>query len=109
MEENDCRSIEGTRLSLTTPYDTPSDITFMKYINMFLELKTFVSTKAPFVDRRVGPTWFWNRFLGVTPPDAAILNSIWASFLTHTLISTQIETGIVGFGFISYQHNLVAR
>lgn len=31
LEEPDCRSIEGTRLALVTP----SEITFMKYINMF--------------------------------------------------------------------------
>lgn len=47
MEENNCRSIEGTRLSLTTPYDTPLEITFIKYINVSLESKIFVSTMAP--------------------------------------------------------------
>lgn len=48
-------------------YDTPSRITFMKYIKLFVESTTFASTMAPFVDRCVGPSWFKNRFPGVSP------------------------------------------
>ena len=72
MEENDCRSIEGTTLALTTPYDTPSEITFVKYINLFLDSKTFVSTMESFVDRYVE-----NKFLGVTPSVVAMQNYVW--------------------------------
>lgn len=108
-EENDCRSIEGTRLALATPYDTPSEITFMKYINLFLESKAFVSTMAHFVDRCVGPTWLQNRFPGVTTLVVAMSNSGWEAFLTPTLLTTRIETGTVDLGFIGYQPNLVAK
>lgn len=109
MEENDCRGIEGTRLSLTTPYDTPSEMTFMKYINIFLESITFVSIMTPFVDRCVDPTWFQNWFPDVTPSTATMSNFVWATFLTPTLLFTRIETGIIGFSFIGYRPNLVAR
>lgn len=39
---------------------------------------------APFMDRCVGPTWFRNKFPGVTPHAVAMLNSVWATFLTPT-------------------------
>lgn len=58
LKETDCRSIEGTTLAIITPYGNPSQITFMKYINLFLESTTFFLTMAPFVDRCFGPTWF---------------------------------------------------
>lgn len=64
---------------------------------------------APFVDRYVDPSWFRNRFHGVTPSVAAMSNSIWAYFLTLTLLSTWIETGTTCFRFIIYQYNSVAR
>ncbi|KAI5397383.1 hypothetical protein KIW84_063265 [Lathyrus oleraceus] len=108
LEETDCRSIEGTRLALVTPHDKPSEITFMKYKNLFLEIKTFVSTMTLFADRCFGPSWFRNRFLDVTPSAAAMSNSVWATYLTSTLLSTRIETGTVGFAFIGYHPNLVA-
>ena len=63
---------------------------------------------APFVDQCVGSSWFSNRFLGVTPSSAAILNVVWVVFSTPTLLSTRTETGSTNFGFISYQPNLVA-
>ncbi|KAI5439016.1 hypothetical protein KIW84_024670 [Lathyrus oleraceus] len=41
--------------------------------------------------------------------NAAMSNSVWATFFTPTLLSTRIETGTSGFGFIGYQPNMVAR
>lgn len=76
LEETDCRSIEGTRFALVTPYDSPSQITFMKYINLFLESKTFLSTMAHFVDICVELTWFRNRFPSVTSEATAMSNFV---------------------------------
>lgn len=109
LEEVDCKSIEGTRLALVTPYDNPYQITFMKYINLFLESTTFVSTMTHFVDRCISPTWFQNRFTGVTLEATTMSKSVRVVFFTPTLLSTRIETGIVGFGYIGYQPNLVAK
>lgn len=81
----------------------------MKYINLFLESKTFVSTMASFMDMCFGPSWFQNRFPGVTPSVVATSNSVWEAFLNLTLLSTRIQSGTAGFGFIGYQPNLVAR
>lgn len=55
LEETDCRSIEGTKLALVTPYDNPLQITFMKYINLFLESKNFVFDHGSF-----GGHVFWS-------------------------------------------------
>lgn len=71
--------------------------------------KTFFSTMAPIIDICFGPSWFRNRFLGVTPSTAEMSNSVWATFFTLTLLSTWIENGIVGFSFIGYRPNMVAR
>lgn len=109
LEEIDCKSIKGTILSLVTYYDNHSQINFMKCINLFLESTTFVSTMAHFVDRCFGPTWFPNMSLGVTSEAAAMLNFVWADFLTPTLLSTRIKIGTFGFVYIGYQPNLVAR
>lgn len=57
---------------------------------------------APFADRCVGPTWFRNRLLAVTPFADAMPNFVWATFLTPTLLSSRIEICIVGFGFIVF-------
>lgn len=48
LEETDCRSIEGTRLALVTPYNNLSQITFMKYNNLFLESKNFCFDNGSF-------------------------------------------------------------
>lgn len=102
IEQTGCRTIEGTRLAFNTPHDTSSRITFMKYIELFVESATFVSAMAPFMDRCVGTSWFRNIFSGVSPSTAAMSNSVWEAFLTHTLLSTRIEIGAPGYGFVGY-------
>ncbi|KAI5438956.1 hypothetical protein KIW84_024619 [Lathyrus oleraceus] len=106
IAQNDARAIEGTKLALITPQETPLHRIFMKYIDLFLELTVFTSTMSPFVDCLVGPSWF--RFPCVSPLAAAMSNLVWATFLTPTLSSTRIDTGTPGYGFVSYrnQNNL---
>lgn len=64
---------------------------------------------APFMDRCFSPSWFRNMSHGVTLLAATTSNSVWVTFLTSTLHSTQVEIVSDGFGFIGYQANLVAR
>lgn len=91
------------------PYDTPSRITFMKYIELFVESTIFVSTMAPFVDQCVGPSWFRNIFPGMSLSTPTMLNSAWASFFTTSLLSTRIKIGTPWYGIVGYQPKLVAK
>lgn len=103
------RPIEGAMLALTTCQETPNTHLFMKYLNMFIEVDKSAPGMTSFIDRPFGPKWFKDPFPGGSPQAAAQSNTIWRAFLTPTLLSYRIEPGLKGFGFMSYQPNLVAR
>lgn len=109
MRLNEDRPVEGASLALTTCQETPNKHLFMKYLNMFIEVDKFSPGMASFANRTIGPKWFKDPFPGVSPPDAAQSNAIWIAFLTPILISYMIENGSKGYGFVSYQPNLVDR
>lgn len=92
-----------------TCQETPNKLIFMKYINMFIEATFFVPGMTFFVDQNFGLTWFKNPFPDDSPQAAALSNTVWRAFLTHTMLSFRIETGSKGYGFMNYQPNLVAR
>jgi hypothetical protein len=54
-EEARIRQIEGTRLVRLTPLPLSLiyEQLFLKYFNIFLNLKTFKKSYAPFIERRV--------------------------------------------------------
>lgn len=76
---------------------------------MFIEANSFDSGMAPFVNQSFGPKWFKNPFPGDYPEAAGQSSVVWRSFLTSTSLSFRIEAGSEGYGFMSYQSNLVAR
>lgn len=109
MRLNEDRPVEGARLALMTCQETPNKHLCMKHLNMFIEVDSFVRGMAPFMDRSFGPKWFKNPFPGDSPHVAAKSSVVWRGFLTHALLSFRIEAGSNGYGFMSYQPNLVAR
>lgn len=109
MRLNEDRPIEGAKLDSTTCQETPNTSIFIKYLNMFIEADKFPPGMASFADRNFGPKWFKDPFPGNSPQTSAQSNPIWRAFLTPTLLSYRIEPGSKGFGFMSYQPNLVAH
>lgn len=109
MRLTEDRQIEGARFTLTTWQETPNTHLFMKYLNMFIEVDKFAIGISLFVDRPFGPKWFKDPFPGGSPQAAAESNTIWKAFLNPTLLSYRIKPGSKGFGFMSYQPNMVAR
>lgn len=108
MHLNQDRPVEGTRLSLMTCQETPNKHLFMKYLNIFIKDNSFVPGMAPFVDQSFVPKWFKNPFPGDSPQAAAQSSVVWRAFFTPTLLSFRIKAGSKGYGFMSYQPNLVA-
>lgn len=108
MRVTHTRRVKGAKLALTNPHSNIGKHVFMKYINLFLITNLFVSTMPPFMDRTFGPKWFRNLFPGVISPTAAQSNSIWAAFLTPTILSYRIKTEAKCYGFTNYQPNSVA-
>lgn len=106
---NEDRSIEGVRLALITCQETPNKHLFMKYLNMFIKADKFVPGMAPFADQSFGPKWFKDIFLRDFPQAATQSNVVWRAFFTPMLLSFRVEAGSKGYGFMSYQPNLVAR
>ena len=92
-----------------TCQETSNKYLFMKYLNMFIESGKFSPGMTPFADWSFGLKWFKDPLPGESPQATAQSNVIWRAFLTHTLISFKIEAGSKGYGFMSYQPNLVAR
>lgn len=76
---------------------------------MFIEVDKFAPGMASFADRNFGPKWFKDPFPSGFPQTVAHSNAIWKAFLTSTLLLYMIEPGSKGFGFMSYQPNLVSR
>lgn len=109
MRLNEDRPIEGARLALMTCQETPNTSIFMKYLNMFIKADKFSPGMTPFADRNFGLEWSRDPFPGSSAQTAAQSNTIWRAFMTPTLLSHKIELGLKGFGFMSYQLNLVAR
>lgn len=106
---NQDRPIEGVRLALMTCQETPNKNLFMKYLSMFIKANYFVPGMDPFVDRSFGPKWFKNPFPGDSPQVVVLSSAVWREFFTTMMLSFRIEAGSKGYGFMSYQPNLVAR
>ncbi|KAI5429080.1 hypothetical protein KIW84_033900 [Lathyrus oleraceus] len=103
------RAIKVTRLAWIIPQENPLPRILLKYINLFLDSPVFDGSMDPFMDLLIGPSWLRNRFLDVSPSSATMSNLVWAAFLTPTLLSTRIEVGAPGYGFVGYQPILVAK
>ncbi|PNY13487.1 hypothetical protein L195_g014311 [Trifolium pratense] len=68
-DESSARQVEGTRLARLVPRmrGLSYDAVFQQYFNVFMNLKEFKPSFAPFVDRPIGPPWFVHHF---PPPDS---------------------------------------
>ncbi|PNX96944.1 hypothetical protein L195_g020162 [Trifolium pratense] len=109
-EESRTRQIEGTRLARMVPRERGLnyDVAFQQYFNVFLSLKKFKPSFAPFVDRPLGPPWFTQEF--PSPPEfEAVTNNIWSAYLMPTVLSCRIGLTSGDFGLVGYFPNLVSR
>lgn len=91
-----------------TYQEAPNKHLFMKYLSMFIEANSFVPGMDLFGDLSFGPKWFKNTSPGDSPQAVAQSSVVWRVFFTLTLLSFRIEAGSKGYGFMSYQPNLVA-
>jgi hypothetical protein len=109
-EEARKRQIEGTRLARLTPLPLGLNYEnlFLKYFNIFLNLKTFKETYAPFIERKIGPSWFVLPFPPL-PEFEEFAMSQWLAYLDPIVLSSQ--TGLTGkdYGLVGYFTNLVSR
>jgi hypothetical protein len=104
------RQVEGTRLVRLMPLPRGLDYEqlFLKYFNVFLNLKTFKNEYAPFVERMIGPSWFVQPF----PPIAGYEESVseqWLAYLDPTVLSCRIGVTSKDYGLVGYFPNLVSR
>jgi hypothetical protein len=109
-EEARKRQIEGTRLARLTPLPLGLNYEnlFLKYFNIFLNLKTFKETYAPFIERKIGPSWFGLPFPPLPEFEEFALRQ-WLAYLDPTVLSCR--TGLTGkdYGLVRYFPNLVSR
>ncbi|PNY08031.1 hypothetical protein L195_g004541 [Trifolium pratense] len=97
-DESRARQVEGTRLARLAP----------RVRGVFLNLKKFKPSFAPFVDRPLGPPWFTQHF--PSPPDfEEVVTSIWSAYLMPTVLSCRIGLTAGEFGLVGYFPNLVSR
>jgi hypothetical protein len=104
------RQVEGTRLVRLTPLPRGLNYEqlFLKYFNVFLNLKTFKEEYAPFVNRIVGPSWFVQPF----PPISGFEESVsaqWLAYLDPTVLSCRVGITSKDYGLVRYFPNLVSR
>ncbi|MCI31838.1 hypothetical protein A2U01_0053050, partial [Trifolium medium] len=85
------RQIEATRLArLSTPVWQDSKTLFMKYMKFFLKFDKLTKQNTPFIDRKVGPTWFREDFPGTNPDNEDEVNEIWHAYLDPTVLTCRI-------------------
>ncbi|KAK2445444.1 hypothetical protein QL285_016371 [Trifolium repens] len=82
------RQVKGTRLVRLSPLPLVLNYEqlFLKYFNVFLNLKTFKETYAPFIERAVGPSWFVLPFPSL-PEFEEFASAQWLSYLDPTVLS----------------------
>jgi hypothetical protein len=81
---------------------------FLKYFNVFLNLKTFKETYAPFIERVIGPSWFVLPF-PLLPEFEEFASAQWLAYLDPTVLSCRIGTTSKDYGLVGYFPNLVSR
>lgn len=104
------RSIEGTRLCRMVPKHTSLNYeqAFVHYFTVFLNLKEFIPSFAPFVNKTVGPHWYVHPFPPLEECEEEIL-AVWRAYLTPTVLSCRIGTQSTEYGLVGYFPNLVSR
>ncbi|KAK2409177.1 serine/threonine-protein phosphatase 7 long form protein [Trifolium repens] len=109
-EEARKRQIEGTRLVRLTPLPLGFNYEqlFLKYFNIFLNLKTFKESYAPFIERKVGPSWFVLPFPPL-PEFEEFALAQWSAYLDPTVISCRTGLTAKDYGLVGYFPNLVSR
>jgi hypothetical protein len=81
---------------------------FLKYFNVFLNLKTFKETYAPFIEHIIGPSWFVLPFPSL-PEFEEFTSAQWLAYLDPTVLSCRTGTTLKDFGLVGYFPNLVSR
>jgi hypothetical protein len=104
------RQIEGTRLVrlVPLPLGLNYEQNFLKYFNVFLNLKTFKEEHAPFIKRIIGPSWFVQPFPPLKDLEEVGLAQ-WLAYLDPTVLSCRIGTAPKDFGLVGYFPHLVSR
>ncbi|MCI20129.1 hypothetical protein A2U01_0041290, partial [Trifolium medium] len=81
----------------------------MKYMKIFLKFDKLSKRNTPFIERKVGPTWFREDFPANNPDNEDEVNEIWHAYLDPTVLSCRIGTFLSDLGLVGYQPNLVSR
>jgi hypothetical protein len=105
------RQIEGIRAARLTPLPKglKYEQLFMKYFNVFFHLSTFKREHAPFVDRKVGHTWFIEEFPTTNVDNEDDITKFWSAFLDPAILSCRIGKDAKSYGLVGYHPNLVSR
>jgi hypothetical protein len=105
------RQIEGIRADRLTPLPKGLNYEqlFMKYFNVFFHLSTFKREHAPFVQRKVGPTWFIEEFPTTNVDNEDDITKFWSAFLDPAILSCRIGKDAKSYGLVGYHPNLVSR
>ncbi|MCH98819.1 hypothetical protein A2U01_0019827, partial [Trifolium medium] len=102
--------IEATKLArLSPPIWQDSKTLFMKYVKIFLKFDKLTKRNTPFIDRKVGPTWFREDFPATNPDNEDEVNEIWHAYLNPTVLTCRIGPFLSDLGLVGYQPNLVSR
>jgi hypothetical protein len=105
------RQIEGIRADRLTPLPKGLNYEqlFMKYLNVFFHLSIFKREHAPFVERKVGPTWFVKEFPTTNVDSEDDVIEIWSAFLVPAIISCRIGKDAKSYRLVGYHPNRVSR
>ncbi|MCH80982.1 hypothetical protein A2U01_0001760, partial [Trifolium medium] len=105
------RQSEGTRLVRLAPHPTGqnSKQLFMKYMKIFLKFDKLTEAQTPFLERKIGPTWFTEDFPASNPDNEEEVNEVWSAYLDPTVLSCRVGSQSKYIGLVGYQPNLVSR
>lgn len=105
------RRVKGTRLVFLTLEDVDLSIEedFRKYLFIYVDCGTFVSSMTPFVNRSHVSYWCRREFPASSLELYYKSLGIWVAFLKLIVLLTRILTGKSTLGVMSYQPNFVAR
>jgi hypothetical protein len=104
------RQVEGTWLVRLIPLPRGLDYEqqFLKYFNVFLNLKAFKEEYTPFVKRVVEPSWFVQPFPPL-PDFEESISAQWLAYLDPTVLSCRVGLTSKDYGLVGYFPNLVSR
>ncbi|MCI31975.1 hypothetical protein A2U01_0053187, partial [Trifolium medium] len=80
--------IEGTRLVRLSPHPIGqnSKQLFMNYMKIFLKFDKLSEQHTPFLERKIGPTWFTEEFLASNSDNEEEVNEVWSAYLDPTVL-----------------------